>query len=372
MTPSKPKPIPNPRRLLILTPTSHSTTTIPPFLLSLTGSPVLDPQSESPSFAGYTTHPPLVLENKYYKASVPIWVDEIPLPIPSSPHSSSSPLETLAEEKKPGEENGKEDKEIETETLTPETWKSEFSGSEARVVRDAVGGVIICIRNEGLDPGVGSDTGTEDLPEWRGLRAFLEAVGGVKGVMDEERGGLGDVLGLVVLVGRESAGSADDDGGEKTFSVPWWEDRLFDLGLVGFEVVSWDPRENKKEVRDHFGEYQGMRRIREILETHEWDSSSGDLADGGDLEADELERHLLEDGFNLEVNELEREMVGLRFAMENGEDMGDLGGDDEMRVESMEALMLRMKAIKDMSDELPENERKRFAAKAVRDIMKEL
>jgi hypothetical protein len=92
-----------------------------------------------------------------------------------------------------------------------------------------------------------------------------------------------------------------------------------------------------------------MRRIREILETHDWASLSSGDADGAD-DDDELERHLLglgEDGFDLEVNELEREMVGLRFAMENGDDdLGGFAGDDEMKVESMEALMMRMKAIK--------------------------
>ncbi|KAF7585231.1 hypothetical protein BBP40_011611 [Aspergillus hancockii] len=198
---------------------------------------------------------------------------------------------------------------------------------------------------------------------------------------------MGDVLGLVVLVGRgkgavlSSGGGDGEDYGvgglddEEVFSGPWWEDRLFDLGLMGFEVVGWDPKGGEGEERNQFGEYQGMRRIREILETHDWTSASSGGAGGADG-GDELEKHLLgldEDGFDLEVNELEREMVGLRFAMENGDDdLDGIVGNDEMKVESMEGLMMRMKAIKDMSDELPEDERKRFAAKAVQDIMKEL
>jgi hypothetical protein len=174
---------------------------------------------------------------------------------------------------------------------------------------------------------------------------------------------------------------------EEPFSGPWWEDRLYDLGLMGFEVVGWDPKGGEGGERNQFGgifspflsflsvylalgfflvamgwlwsgfgygwltrtEYRGMRRIREILETHDWASLSSGDADGAD-DDDELERHLLglgEDGFDLEVNELEREMVGLRFAMENGDDdLGGFAGDDEMKVESMEALMMRMKAIK--------------------------
>ena len=114
-------------------------------------------------------------------------------------------------------------------------------------------------------------------------------------------------------------------------------------------------------------EYQGMQRIRQILETHDWsedtDTDNDANAEGTGLEDDDLEEHLLgldsSRGFNLEVNELEREMVGLRFAIERGGDGSDFGdmedgdedgdGDDDIKVESMEALMLRMQAIKGMS-----------------------
>ncbi|RLL94279.1 hypothetical protein CFD26_104374 [Aspergillus turcosus] len=126
-----------------------------------------------------------------------------------------------------------------------------------------------------------------------------------------------------------------------------------------------------------------MRRIREILETHDWAAPSED-ADPGGFGEDGLEEHLLgldrgENGFDLEVNELEREMLGLRMAIEHGGDgmddqdeYDDEEDDDGLKVESLEALMMRMQAIRDMSSELPESERKTFAAKAVRDIMKEL
>jgi hypothetical protein len=133
-------------------------------------------------------------------------------------------------------------------------------------------------------------------------------------------------------------------------------------------------------------ELQGMARIREVLETHDWAAPESDEPD------DDLEEQLLGldegAGFNLEVNQLEREMLGLRMAVERGGE--DEEKDDEDRVEAMDELMLRVQGIKgmysiiwhlqsagsadylDMSAELPENERKRFAARAVRDIMKEI
>ena len=206
-------------------------------------------------------------------------MDEIPLEVELGDSTGSGSTDTNANTRNGEPGLNPEDKEGEgegqPEPLTPKTWRKEFSGPEAKVVRDAVGGVVICLRN--LDPrspstatATATEQDVEEIPEWKGLKTFLEAVGSVKGVMDEERGGLGDVLGLVVLVGREresgvgtapgaGVGSGDPDevdglGEEEVFSVPWWEDKLFDLGLVGFEVVNWDPREVENgEERNRFG-----------------------------------------------------------------------------------------------------------------------
>ncbi|PLB54933.1 hypothetical protein P170DRAFT_505574 [Aspergillus steynii IBT 23096] len=422
--------IPNPRRLLILSPSSHSPTTIPPFLHALTGTPVLEPPStapanpSAPSFAGYTTHPPLQIRNKYYVAEVPVWVDEIALETDTRglknegektqsesesestlvPSMSTSTLDTGAEPAPATATEPKQGQEQEPLT-TPSLWKSEFSGPEAQVVRDAVGAVVMCILNPDPSKRASSASGPEtETEETQSLKDFLRAIGDVRALIEEERGGMGDVPGLVVLVGpqgkaatqtQSQSQNTDTDTGlgmdmdvgedaDEPFSIPWWEDQLYEMGMIGMEVVSWDPKGGKEmeEVRNQFGEYQGMRRIREILETHDWapSSLSDDEEDKDDPEGDDIEKMLLgaedDTGFGLEVDELEREMVGLRFAIERGggsgrEDSQD-EGDDELRVDAVEALMLRMAAIRDMSDDLPEHERKRFAAKAVRDIMKEI
>ncbi|RAK88461.1 hypothetical protein BO79DRAFT_245753 [Aspergillus costaricaensis CBS 115574] len=413
---SKPTPIPNPRRLLILTPTTQSQSIIPPLLHSLTGTPVTTPPtapaSASPTptptlssastiaassttslassttitttFAGYTTHPPLHLSNKYYTADVPIWVDEIPLPVPDS-SSASTPSASGS-------------------TISPAQWKAEFSSPEAQVVRDAIGAVMICFRNPvQMDPVPGQqesqqEDDVEDRDDVRGLKEFVRAVGEVRALIEEERGGVGEVPGLVVLVGEKTktvasgkvGGESEDEDGlgleiDEVFSEGWWEDQVCEMGLMGMEVVRWGGKEGEDEDekgRNRYGELQGMRRIKEVLETHDWaateDAETGLLNDGID---DDLERELLglddaDNGFDLEVDELQREMVGLRMAIERGGGDGfdddDDEGDEELRVDAVEALLLRMRAIKDISDELPEAERKRFAAKAVRDIMREM
>lgn len=102
-----------------------------------------------------------------------------------------------------------------------------------------------------------------------------------------------------------------------------------------------------------------MPRIKEVLETHDWTASSDDPhldPDAGADFDDDLETELLgfggsthTRGFNDEVHELEREMLGLRMAIERGGGDGEedqAGEDDEIKVESMEGLMMRMQAIR--------------------------
>lgn len=58
-------------------------------------------------------------------------------------------------------------------------------------------------------------------------------------------------------------------------------------------------------------------------------------------------------GFGEEVNELEREMFGLRMAIERGGDGhedSEEDGNEEDKVESIEALMMRMQSIRGMLD----------------------
>ncbi|KAL2861370.1 alpha and gamma adaptin binding protein p34-domain-containing protein [Aspergillus pseudodeflectus] len=401
------KDIRNPRRLLILSP-SHTNLTdspIPSLLQTLTGH-AANPSTESQSFAGYTTHPPLRIDNRYYTAEVPIWVDEIPTSTsaaaPSSTSATGGPESTKANPSAKSEvetsEGGKEGEE------PPSQWAREFSSEEAQVVRDAIGAVMICIRNptpppvapslDGQAPALAAET-VDDRDDVRALKSFINAIGTVRALIEEERGEIGAVPGLLVLdVKRDQqkkkktealkeddldlgVGAELEDGMDDPFSVGWWEDQLVEMGLVGLEVIEWDSsRPEKEEERNKYGELQGMRRIKEVLETHEW-AGSEEANAGLPDDDDDLERELLGldegEGFNLEVNELEREMVGLKFAIgRGGEGDEDDEGDEELRVDAVEALLMRMRAIKDMSDELPAEDRKRFAAKAVRDIMKEI
>ncbi|KAJ9211476.1 hypothetical protein DTO166G4_6897 [Paecilomyces variotii] len=424
------KNISNPRRLLILSPASHAQSTIPSLLHSLTGVPVSTPPQTTTSattessndlgegkekeknnhnneeegqatvtattttttttttFAGYTTHAPFRIQTKYYTAEVPIWVDEVPLLLTTD----SSPSNASSENTSP--------------YPTSTRWKDEFLGADARVVRDAIGAVVLCVRNpEALSSAIPEEAVPADEldgvdEEVRALKDLIKVVGEVKGQIEEERGGMGEVPTLLVLASSSFSGKEKEKGKERMrtggdevdepkeeekFGVGWWEDELYDMGVMEFEVVEWDPKKKEEENgparRNPYGELEGIPRIKEVLEATDWSASSYDQ--------DGSEDNNSEAGFDFEVNELGREMMGLRFAIENGGGDGDdfgretdnnfTGFDDddddedrEMKVEALETLMIRMQAIKDMSAELPEHERKSFAAKAVRDIMKEL
>ncbi|KAL4909097.1 hypothetical protein BDW74DRAFT_145981 [Aspergillus multicolor] len=383
-TKSKAKQIRNPRRLLILSPAAQSQTLIPSLLKQLTGHPPSETQTQSQSFAGYTTHPPLRIGNRYYTAEVPVWVDEIPVST-----GAATTVNTVGDDAKQAPVTGSAEKEQETSSTAPgpgrkeddpsAQWSREFSGEEARVVRDAIGAVMICLRNPQPssklpNPNGSEVTGDEDenSEEVRGSKALIRAVGTVRSLIEEERGEIGSVPGLLVLGGKKekkekpkvSRVSEDDldlDAGfggtlDEPFSVGWWEDQLCEMGLIGFEVVEWDwTRDEEVEERNQYGELQGMRRVKEVLETHEW---AGDDDENPETclpdDDDDLERELLEldeeaNGFNNEVDELQREMVGLRFAIERGGDGNiddDDEGDEELCVDAVEALLTRMRAIK--------------------------
>lgn len=148
-------------------------------------------------------------------------------------------------------------------------------------MRDAVGALVVCVRSPEPKHVAASaaDADTEDPASRPGVRAVLDLmrdVGAVKSCIDEERGGYGDVPGVFVLVGSrssavpKSSASAEDEhpglelgvddvdlgdgAGDAPFSVGWWEDQLFDLGLFGWEVVEWDPVEQGTEkTRNKFG-----------------------------------------------------------------------------------------------------------------------
>ncbi len=130
----------------------------------------------------------------------------------------------------------------------------------------------------------------------------------------------------------------------------------------------------------------GIERLREALETNDWENNElseavdlEDLDDGGEGSI----------GFGIEAAEMGMEMFGMKQAIygeKSGEGNQDEEGEDE-GVEQLQAMILRMQAVRgkffwclcrkqlmvrDMGADMPEAERKKFAAKAVNEMMKKL
>lgn len=157
-----------------------------------------------------------------------------------------------------------------------------------------------------------------------------------------------------------------------------------------------------------FSEKMGIPRVLEALESNDWDSLAtadedddlaalGDATDRGadDDDGAELDPEGLDFGFDREDFEglkkaiwearVEREgddgdsqAIGAKpsdldqasaQAKATGDGGDELGDEDIQKVEQM---MRKLQAVKDMSAGLPEDQRKRMAAKAVGEVMKEL
>lgn len=303
-----------------------------------------DPESASPSasLAG-TTHD-LHLKTAYYTATIPIWLDLI---------------------------------------TTPSEWALSFLSPEAKEVLEVLGGVIVVFA---IPTTPASSSATKDL---------IREVGKV---MKEGLGGWAwDGVGLGVGVGEVA--HLDD--------LDIWDEACGDAGL---EFVHLAPSAASAaaapDAKNEFGEKMGISRVLEAIEANDWASFStadddDDIAalagDAGNEDELELDPENMDFGIDKE------DFVGLRAAIwearmervweDDGEGeaahksdnkvaapSGDVGADKDEAgeelgdedIQKVEEMMRKLQAVKDMSAGLPEDQRKRLAARAVGEVMREL
>lgn len=249
------------------------------------------------------------IETAYYTAKVPIWMDEV---------------------------------------RSAEEWKTEFRRPEAKEVVEAIGAWVYCFERS-------SDSNTIT-----NVKAVLAAI---QDVLEEHVGYAANAVMLAVAVPRSHiATSQDIDHGE-------WEDVCLEHG---FEFIDY-----AREGANEFREETGFARLKEALEANEWESTA---ADGEEDEAD-LDIHGLDDdehstGFARDEAEMTAELFGMKAALADHDH--DAEPDDFMslneqagQVDDLDRLMGRLLAVKEQSAGLPESERKRLAAKAVKELMRE-
>ncbi|ESZ95171.1 hypothetical protein SBOR_4435 [Sclerotinia borealis F-4128] len=231
------------------------------------------------------------------------------------------------------------------EIIEPETWSKEFLAPEAREVLTVLGAFIVCFRKP------------VDETELQAFKTLLETVAEV---VNEGCGYAWEGVCLAVAMPQSTTPYL-----EKSFEE--WEDLCQEHC---FEFVDFESK-----GRNEYSEPMGLDRLKEALEANEWErgDDDGEGFDPGDLEDDGDEDKSM--GFSIEAAEMEMEMFGMKQAI-HGESTGKTSANEEVEnedgVDQLEALMLKMQAVKDMGSDLPEAERKRFAAKAVNDLMKTL
>ncbi|KAF2126454.1 hypothetical protein P153DRAFT_297908 [Dothidotthia symphoricarpi CBS 119687] len=213
-------------------------------------------------------------------------------------------------------------------------WQAEFTKPEAREVVTALGAWMYCFKKP---------------VEEKDVDTIKETMQAVAKVIERACGFGGDMVCLAVAMPQSTTPYLEKSGEE-------WEETCMEYG---FEYVDFEAK-----GKNEFGEAMGVQRVKEALEACEWEGV--DALDFGD------EEEGFEGSFAAEEAEMNMELFGMKDALhglDNG-DGGDEAGEDD--VEELEAMMRKMVAIKEMGEGMEEAERKRFAAKAINDLMKDL
>ncbi|KAH7033556.1 uncharacterized protein B0I36DRAFT_110396 [Microdochium trichocladiopsis] len=408
--------ISNPRRVLAVA-LEGSTVHLTKVIKDLTGS---HPEQTSTSLAG-TTHN-LSIKTSYYTAEVPIWLDLIASPeewaesflsdeakevldvlggivvvfaIPPQSSSSSSSSAAAAAVLPPSVNttSALAVEDAATEKSTPTADAAETPRESPTTSAPSAPSASISSQPP-LSPPPNSADQARDL---------LRHVGRV--VQDGLGGWSWDGVSLCVGVGE-----ADD--------VDEWEELAAGCGLEFVQVKS---RATGGPGRNEFGEKTGIPRVLEALESNDWaagdldplgsdDDGFGDFmgqSDDDDLgigsasakKDTDIDPESLDFGFDREDFEgLKRAIwssgqeidatttttttsappaaaaaaVGADVVVgQGGTGTADDKMDDE-EVEKIERMMLKLSAVRDMAAGLPEDQRRRMAAKAVNEVMKEL
>lgn len=231
------------------------------------------------------------------------------------------------------------------EISSPTLWTSEFSRPEAKEVIEAVGAWIYIFR---------SPITSKDLTQ---IKTSIEAI---KNVIDDATGGYGDVTCLAVGTRQSVTTNLKLEGDEE------WDDFVLSKG---FEYI-----DAGAHGKNEYGEPVGIERLREALETTDWEGDGGDTADldfGEDDFEDEdaFGDEMGLDGLAGEEAEMNAEFSSMKMALVAG---GGGEGDEQVQVDEMGRMMGRLMAIKDTAGGMEEEERKRFAKRAMRDFMRDV
>ncbi|KAG8631266.1 hypothetical protein KVT40_000406 [Elsinoe batatas] len=225
------------------------------------------------------------------------------------------------------------------EIVDLDQWRAEFSKPEAREVIEALGGWIYC-----FDKVAPSSTESQGVIEDEAL-AGMKAI---ESVISKACGYNWEGMKLAVAMSPQTT---------KVASLTSSREELEDLCMDhGFEFIDADAT-----GKNEFGEAQGLDRIRESVETNDWSAAA--VTDEDEDTAG---------SFADEQAQMNAELWGLKASLLVEDDDDDDAGPirEDLEVDNLEGLMQQAMAIREQGADMPLEERKRFAAKAIDDLMK--
>lgn len=356
------------------------------FLTKLTGSA---PSQDLSAFAGYTSHPPLRIQNKYYSARITLWCDELPASTASTQKQGTPDLAQ---------------------------WTQQMLSVEAKEAREVIGGIVVIL------PYVHAAETAQTLQKLKAetFIHYIKAVNKLRELIEDETGrDVATVVAVQDMTPKAAAmRRAEREGatGITAFTETLEETCVSDHGIFGWDVVAWQPEielsptchagaENipgapqhdlVERPRNEYGEQTGMARIIEILEQTNWSASLTDAeADEGYgllstddiLESDDefgapglkprfsLQSRGHKDIVGQQSDEFQREIMGLHFALEEQSQQHTdvpLDRGDDQQVEQLIGLMDRVVATREAAAELSKEDREKFARRQVGRIMREM
>jgi alpha- and gamma-adaptin-binding protein p34 len=219
--------------------------------------------------------------------------------------------------------------------------------AEAKEVVEAVGAWMYCFQL----PADGSISNTAEAT----MKAVQE--------ISEEHAGYGaDTVMLAVGLSTQSKAHKITEEEREI-----WDDLCMQYG---FEFIDY-----AAQGKNEFGEKTGFERLKEALEANEWTGTAASDDGQLDLEGLELEDEDNLDGFARDEAEMTAELFGMKASIAG--DNFDPEADDfippaqqEHEVEHLDRLMGRLLAVKEQSADLPLEQRKKMAAKAVKELFK--
>ncbi|KAM3473552.1 hypothetical protein MY8738_008314 [Beauveria namnaoensis] len=266
------------------------------------------PITTEDTLAGITHDLPL--KTKYYATTVPIWLDLID---------------------------------------SPSEWASSFLSTEASEVLAVLGSLILVFSIPNSTAAAAAADSTRQL---------IRQVGKV--VHDGLGGWAWDGVKLAVGVGS-------------ALDVDEWDELCAEAGL---EFVQVGGGEDKLQ---QFGEKSGIPRVKEALEANEWDLAS---ADEPPLDDEVANKHILDDALDPEnmdfglgqadLEKLKKAIFANQGPEQDLEDdrKGDDIGDED--VAKVQAMMSKLQAAREAGETMSETQRRKMAAKAVEEVMREL